>query len=149
MKTIATALFVGAAQAGAATNASKVCISNSAGFVMDYYFDEITSGQKSHQSDTYPIDQTKCLDIADSLPGIKEGSIVLTYVEAHGGETKSVDSAVIYQSDPAITVTYTCRGTTLNYHCSLNGQDSGFISDEDREFAANMASDLAILFANI
>ena len=149
MKTVAAALFVASAQAGAATQASKVCVNNSAGFVLDYYFDEMTTGQLSHESDSYPIDQMKCMDIADSLPGIEDGALILTYVEAHGGETKAVDSAVVYKASPAITATYTCRGATLTYDCTLNGEDSADIPVEDREMAQFMAQDFAILFANI
>ena len=54
--TIVTATILAAAQAGEAIKANKVCITNSAGFVMDFYFDILQTGEVSHESDTYPID---------------------------------------------------------------------------------------------
>ena len=56
MKTIAAALLIAAAQAGAAVPASKICVTNSAGFVLNWYIDDIVTGEKSHETGNYPID---------------------------------------------------------------------------------------------
>ena len=57
MKTFATALLlVSATQAGAAVKSSEVCVNNDAGFVLNFYFDDIITGEKSHATDNYPID---------------------------------------------------------------------------------------------
>lgn len=59
MKTFATSLLIAVAQAGpdgAAIPASKVCITNSAGFVLNWYLDDMVTGEKSHTTDNYPID---------------------------------------------------------------------------------------------
>ena len=123
MKTIAASLLIAAAQAGAAVPASKVCISNSAGFVMNFYFDDILTGEKSARTDNYDIDQTKCLGIADAIKDVKENDVILTYTKAILGETQTVDTAIQYSAD-AGTVSYTCTGTTLNYDCKLNGEEA-------------------------
>ena len=70
MKTIAATLLVAAVQAGAAVPASEVCISNDAGFVMSYYFDDVVTGETSAHTDTYPIDQTKCAKVADYISDV-------------------------------------------------------------------------------
>ena len=85
MKTIAAALLVAASQAGAAVPASKVCITNNAGFVMHYYFDDVVTGELSHSTDNYDIDQTTCLSIADAIADVKENDVILTYVKAVAG----------------------------------------------------------------
>ena len=33
-----------------------------------------------------------------------------------------MDTAIIYQASPAITISYTCTGETLTYKCKLNGE---------------------------
>ena len=105
-----------------AVKASQVCVNNSAGFVLNFYFDNLVTGDKSARTDDYPIDQYKCLSIADALPETTEGDIIMTYVKAIAGVTNSVDTAIQYDST-APTVTFTCKGTTLNYSCKMNGEE--------------------------
>ena len=105
-----------------AVKASKVCVDNDAGFVLDFWFDDLVTGTKSAPTDTYPIDQYKCLSIADALPATTEGDLIMTYVKAIAGTTRSVDTAIDFDSS-APTVTFTCTGTTLDYSCKLNGED--------------------------
>ena len=121
MKTfIASALVAGLASAGAAVHGSKVCVANSAGFDLHWWNTDLNLGESGPTSKNYPIDQTVCQAIA--VPGISDGDFVETYIHADGGTTQAVDSAIIYQSSPAITVTYTCTGATLTYNCRLNGE---------------------------
>merc|ERR1712032_185591 len=96
MKTIAAALVIAAAQAGSAIPASKVCINNDAGFVMNFYFDDILTGEKSARTDNYDIDQNRCMSIADAIKDVKENDVILTYTKAILGETQTVDTAVVY-----------------------------------------------------
>ena len=133
MKTFAAALLFLGAQAGPAVHSSEVCVTNSAGFVMDFYFNDLVTGEKSSATDRYPIDQTKCVHISKVLGDVKEGDLIMTYVKAIAGTTNSVSTAVVYDaSAPAIT--FTCTGTTLNYSCPMNGEDEAekiarFITD--------------------
>ena len=129
MKTIAAAILAATAVAadlpmpqGAASMATKVCVANQAGFVMDWWMDDLITGQTSTDSDSYPIDKTKCMDILTTNAGVQEGDFLEIYVHAHLGKTNPCTSAIIYSSTYPITATFTCKGTTLNYHCDLNGQ---------------------------
>ena len=131
MKTFTASLLFAAATAsgivpdhltGGAVKASKVCVDNSAGFVLNFWFDDLVTGDKSAPTENYPIDQYKCLSIADALPETAEGDIVMTYVKAILGTTRSVDTAISFDST-APTVTFTCTGTTLDYDCKMNGED--------------------------
>ena len=54
--------------------------------------------------------------------------MVLLEVHAHAGETLPGDSALIY-TPGAPTVTFSCFGTTLNFHCQVDGQSE--MTDED------------------
>ena len=53
---------------------------------------------------------------------MSDSDFIETYIHADGGVTQAVDSAIIYQASPAITVSYTCTGATLTYNCRLNGE---------------------------
>ena len=121
MKTfIASALVAGLASAGAAVHGNKVCVANMAGFDLHWWSTDLNLGENTATSKDYPIDQTVCQTI--SVSGIAEGDFIETYIHADGGVTQAVDSAIIYQSSPAITVSYTCTGATLTYNCRLNGE---------------------------
>ena len=149
MKTIAAALTIAAVQAGAAIPASKICVTNSAGFVLDWYLHDLVTGEASSATDRYPIDQTQCKSITDMIKDVSEHDLVEVYVKAILGTTNSVDSAIIYQSSPAETVTFTCTGTTLNFSCKLNGEDSVEFDDlSDEHKAANFAYGLAKIFGH-
>ena len=115
-----------------AVKASQVCVNNSAGFVLNFYFDNLISGDKSASTDDYPIDQYKCLSIADALPETTEGDIIMTYVKAIAGVTNSVETAIKYDST-AQTATFTCKGTTLSYSCELNGDGKSESKEDKRD----------------
>merc|ERR1712151_672144 len=90
MKTFAAALFVVAAQAG------EICVANEAGFVLKWFLDDIVTGEKSAETDHYPIDQTKCASVVSMLADVKENDVIQPYVDAVWGETQSTSSAIIY-----------------------------------------------------
>ena len=113
---------------GAAVNADVVCVTNSAGFVMGYFFNDLVTGDEGREGDAYPIDQTKCAKITDNLSSVNQGDLVLLEVHAHLGETLAADTALVY-TPGAATVTFTCTGTTLDFACKMNGL-SEFTDDE-------------------
>ena len=57
------------------------------------------------------------------LDGLQDGDFIETYIHAVAGVTKSADTALIYHATAGVTVTFTCRGTTLNFSCTLNGSN--------------------------
>jgi len=75
----------------------------------------------SDDSEHYPIDQTKCMQIDDVLPNVREGELIQTIVKASGGKTNNVEHLVVYTGKEVAEVEFTCRGTTLHYHCNDEG----------------------------
>ena len=146
MKTIAAALLIAATQAGAAVPASKICITNSAGFVLNWYLDDIVTGENSATTDNYPIDQTQCDSVSSMIADVQENDVILTYVKAILGTTNSVDSAILYSAS-APTVTFTCTGTTLDFSCKLNGEDQ--IPIDEEIYARTLAADFAQIFHGV
>ncbi len=71
---IAVGIMASVATAGAAVQASKVCVQNSGGYDLYFWFTDLNSGESSAVSDTYPIDQLRCMDIA--IYGLAEGDFV-------------------------------------------------------------------------
>ena len=70
MKTIAAALFVAAAHAGASTPASEICIANDGGFILKWYLKDVKSGEVSESTDKYSRDNTTCMVIDEWMPGV-------------------------------------------------------------------------------
>jgi hypothetical protein len=98
---------------------SKVCVTNDAGFVLDWYLQDLLSNAKSESTDNYPIDQTKCLELS-TIPNVAIGDVVMCSVHADAGVTHFCSSAVKYINGTEQTATFTCTGTTLDYSCHLN-----------------------------
>ena len=46
---------------------------------------DLNTGASSAESDNYPIDKTKCMDIA--IYGMEVGDFIETYIHADGGVT--------------------------------------------------------------
>lgn len=98
--------------------ASRICVRNKAGFVLKWQNKDKYSKRLSDWTDTYPIDQTKCMNINDAIPSVQEGELIQTIVTASGGDTNRVDHLVVYTGEEVATIQYTCRGTTLNFSCT-------------------------------
>jgi len=120
MKAFAIAAsLASAASAAGAVQASKVCVSNMGGYDLNWWMEDLLTGNESNNSGNYPIDKMRCADI--EIEGLQEGDFLEVMVHAVLGVTKAANTAVIYRSDPPTTVTYSCNGTTLNFSCTLNG----------------------------
>ena len=98
--------------------ASRICVRNKAGFVLKWQNKDKYTKRYSDWTGTYPIDQTKCVNINEALPNVQEGELIQTIVKASGGVTNHVDHLVVYTEAEEATIQYTCRGTTLNYSCT-------------------------------
>jgi len=96
---------------------SKVCITNHAGFVMDFETKNLRTQAWVAQSASYPINQMKCIDLG-STAEILEGDEFKIKVHAHAGKKNPTDRGVKYQAN-GLTAAYECKGTTLNYDCKL------------------------------
>ena len=92
---------------------------------MYFYMKDDYSGVESEHTEHYPIDQSNCLDIAEQFPSVREGETIETSVKAILGVTNSVQHTTTYTSDKSKVTWFTCRGTTLNYHCNDEDLDDG------------------------
>ena len=120
MKSFIAALLAASVSAAPAVYGNQVCVTNSAGFDLHWWMQDLNSGYLSADSQSYPIDKTRCMPIA--IMNLQASDFIETYVHADGGVTQSVDAAIIYLASPSITVSYTCTGATLTYNCRLNGE---------------------------
>ena len=111
----------GAAVGDAPPKVSKVCVTNSAGFVLHWEIDDLLNNAKGADSGSYPIDQTKCMSIGDTVPNVAEGDVLLCHVHAVAGVSHACDRAVIFSNATNEAATFTCTGTTLDYSCKLDG----------------------------
>ena len=118
---LSTSLLTSLSFAGAAVPANKICITNSGGYVLHWWMLDLITGTSSADSGNYPIDQTVCMGFS-SIYGLSEGDLIFAQVHAVAGVTNNVDTAVYYQATPAMTVTYTCGGTTTMFNCRLVGE---------------------------
>lgn len=115
------AVFFGLAS-GSATDmkVGKVCVTNSAGFVLHWEARDLITDVVGPDSGTYPIDQTRCMDLSN-IAKIEDGHAVMTKIHADAGESQDVDKAVLYGNDSEYVATYYCTGATLTYSCKLAG----------------------------
>lgn len=97
----------------------KICIDNDAGFVLHWDMRDLLSDKQSQDSGSYPIDQSKCMSL-ETIPDIKDQTIVMCRVHAVAGESKDCADAVIFQANSTETATFRCSGTTLDYSCQLD-----------------------------
>eukprot|EP01044_Picomonas_judraskeda_P005467 COSAG03_NODE_517_length_7253_cov_51.415152_2_plen_149_part_00 len=100
--------------------ASTVCVINHAGFVASYKVTNTRTGA-SHDSGHFPIEQTRCTDLATGVGGQSQvGDTFSTRVSAVLGKTEGVNREVQFAANN-LTATFECKGTTLNFKCDLLG----------------------------
>ena len=107
--------------ADAPPKVSKVCVTNNAGFVLHWEIDDLLNDAKSADSGSYPIDQTRCLGVEDTVPHVADGDVLMCRVHADGGVSHACNRAVIFSNATNEVATFTCTGTTLDYSCTLDG----------------------------
>jgi hypothetical protein len=94
----------------------KIAVVNDAGFVMS--FEAQTAGGKTGSSGTYPIDQSKTIDLGETP--FREGLEFWPVIHAVWGKTQSAKDHVVFKLNGQ-TATYEVRGTTLDYSIKLLG----------------------------
>ena len=100
--------------------ASTVCVINHAGFVASYTIQNDRTGA-SEGSGHFPIDQTRCINLATGVGGQSQvGDTFSTHVSAVLGKTEEVNRRIQFVPNN-LTATFECKGTTLNFHCNLLG----------------------------
>jgi hypothetical protein len=56
------------------------------------------------------------------VPGIESGNLVNVVIKAVAGSQKTATTAVNYDPNSNAIASYTCKGATLTYSCTLNGE---------------------------
>lgn len=99
-------------------NASKICVTNSAAFVLKFHLKDKYTGEESSDTEHYPVGKSNCIDIKEAFPNVREGEAIKTVIEATLGDTNHASHNTIYTADASKVTWFTCKGTTLNYHCN-------------------------------
>merc|ERR1712113_489547 len=92
---------------------------------------------ESEESEHFPIEQTKCMDIKEAMPGVQDGDEIEVYVHATWGKTEQGNHTVVYKEGSPVTTTFNAHGTTLNFH----------VQDEDKWWKLNQYERFARGFA--
>lgn len=108
-----------AAANGDDVGVSKICVHNSAGFVLHWEARDDVTGSQTPDSGRYPIGITRCQDLA-LIPDIQDGHDVVVTLHAVAGKTKDLTKVVKYDSSSRARATYTCSGATLTYDCTAH-----------------------------
>ena len=94
----------------------KIACANDAGF--DLWFAAVCSDGQSNGTDTYPINQTRVIDLAAT--SFKVGTEFWPAVHASLGKTQSALVHVVFAMNGQ-TATYVVQGTTQSYSVELIG----------------------------
>eukprot|EP01062_Namystynia_karyoxenos_P069132 TRINITY_DN644_c0_g1_i4.p1 TRINITY_DN644_c0_g1~~TRINITY_DN644_c0_g1_i4.p1 ORF type:complete len:308 (+),score=123.79 TRINITY_DN644_c0_g1_i4:81-926(+) len=117
MRAPALALLAAGALAAPET-ASRVCVYNDAAFVLKWHLRNVATGAQSAETRSYPVWQVRCMDVtAAGGANMSAGVAVQPVVKAVWGKEITVPATVLYDPVNATQITYTCKGTTLSFHC--------------------------------
>ncbi|MBT0770176.1 hypothetical protein KIH74_14645 [Kineosporia sp. J2-2] len=105
------------AQAQASPCVQKVTVVNNGGFTINFAL-TTREGSLTAQTDTYPINQSRTIDL--NATEIAEGTDVRPLVNATAGDTVAGNVFVSY-CDNGQNATYVASGTTLDYTVTLLG----------------------------
>ena len=86
-------------------------------FILEGEMKDLLNNNRSPDSGTYPIDQTRCQALS-TIASIEEKDLIQVTVHAVAGISHTTD-AVFFSSNSTGTATFTCHGTTLDYSCDL------------------------------
>ena len=81
---------------------------------------DYTTGNEGNHTGGYPVDQIKCMDIANAgLGTVVENDYLDVWCHAIFGLTHLTDQTVIYRAEPPTTVIFRFNGTTLAFSCDM------------------------------
>eukprot|EP01065_Artemidia_motanka_P034694 TRINITY_DN423_c0_g1_i4.p1 TRINITY_DN423_c0_g1~~TRINITY_DN423_c0_g1_i4.p1 ORF type:complete len:309 (+),score=121.34 TRINITY_DN423_c0_g1_i4:78-929(+) len=120
MRSAAAALLLLAAGSSASSveTASTVCVYNAAAFVLKWHLLDADTGASSAETKSYPVGQVKCVSATAAGKNVTAGAALQPVVKAVWGKEITVPTTVMYDPVNASQVTYTCHGTTLDFHCT-------------------------------
>ena len=80
---------------------------------------DLDTDEISQDSGTFDIDQSKCLNLND-VAHISNNDLIMCRAHAVAGESNDCTDAVRFSVNSTETATFQCKGTTLDYSCTLN-----------------------------
>jgi len=109
-------LLAAAVNGQAPQSVSDVCVYNDGAFALKWHLKDADTGKTSSESPYYDVGEVRCMK-ATALGSISTGASIVPVVRALLGKEVTASDTVIYDSGNVSQVTYTCRGTTLDYSC--------------------------------
>merc|ERR1712224_1035767 len=89
-----------------------------AAFVLKWQHVNCPALLESAETSGFPVDQSRCMEIKDSISATKEGDPIRVRSHAVAGVHHVLDPALRYVPN-SNAATFECSGTTLEYGCSL------------------------------
>lgn len=99
-------------------NVSRVCVSNNGGYSLKWNYHNCPTHAVSSQTPSFPIDQSRCMDVTQVWPDAVEGQILRVSTEAIAGLHEIIDPPLRYVPD-SNAAGFQCSGTTLDYKCNF------------------------------
>jgi len=123
--------------------ASHICVYNDVAAVISFKLRDTASGNESARSSHFPVWQTKCI-VASAVGGA--GSEIVPVVDAVLGKEVVGDTPVLDDPVAASTVTYVCKGTTLDFSCKIGppGPSPADVAQEVGNFSLGFAKGLGL-----
>jgi len=109
----------------------QVCVMNHGGFAMNFHAINLRMPMKRKGTGNYAINKKKCVNLWGAGA---EGSKFRVSIHAVGGKDMDGNRHVIYKKN-GYSVTYQCKGSTLNYHCNLLVQPKLIVPHDDLDYA--------------
>eukprot|EP00927_Polykrikos_kofoidii_P079638 TRINITY_DN76432_c0_g1_i1.p1 TRINITY_DN76432_c0_g1~~TRINITY_DN76432_c0_g1_i1.p1 ORF type:complete len:547 (+),score=76.42 TRINITY_DN76432_c0_g1_i1:50-1642(+) len=106
--------------------ASQLCLLNHGGYVMHYDAQDQRTGKWIGQSDSYPIEQTRCSDLS-TLDDVQAGDEFQIKAHAVLGQDVQTDRTVVYQAGGP-KVTFECSGGTWTMKCKLLAKSDALVN---------------------
>ncbi|KAL1529437.1 hypothetical protein AB1Y20_000385 [Prymnesium parvum] len=127
----------------ASQTASHVCVYNDVAAVISFKLRDVQSGAESASTSHFPVWQTKCLPAA--AVG-SPGSAIVPVVDAVLGRQVLGNEQVLEDPVSVSSVTYKCKGTTLDYSCEIGapGPSPGDVAKEVGQFLLGFGKGIAL-----
>lgn len=101
-----------------AVNVSQVCFSNNGGYALKWQYHNCPTHGVSAQTPSFPIDQSRCMDVLSVWPDAKEGQLLRVASEAVAGLHEIIDPPLRFVPN-SNAAGFQCSGTTLDYRCNF------------------------------
>eukprot|EP00940_MAST-03C_sp_MAST-3C-sp2_P001795 g1795.t1 len=113
----ATSLFAASEAQQAPQTANSICVYNDAAFVLRWRLRDVDTNEDSAETGNYPVWNSKCIGATSAGSNVSVGAPLVPVVKAYWGKEIVVADSVLYDPVNATSITYICKGTTLDFSC--------------------------------